>query len=339
VLVASAAFHTVPLVLAMSAVDSTVIFQDDFETYNVGTFPSKGAWILKHDGAGVQYQIATDKTSRSPSKSLQLVGTSMWTAAADRSIATEAKVIGFDAYVRVDSYGSTPDCGSTSGDLYTLPSCPITAEPMFPFLSLALLTTVVGSQDGVLTAEPGQTISVTVNYQVWLERLSDMNLQLMFIACWTPSWPPPPGYYWGIYSSIPPLRPGISGSATFQVKVPSVERSYYLWFVASRFKTSYEEAIADFRNPLTAPPAHIKLIVARKAMLIDPFIVAVVVIAVSAASSAFVLYRFKSRKLKKEVKEVCRPIPPVAETKFCITCRAELPIDAKFCDNCGASQQ
>jgi len=39
---------------------------------------------------------------------------------------------------------------------------------------------------------------------------------------------------------------------------------------------------------------------------------------------------------KKERKP---PISTPTTVKFCISCRNELPINAKFCDNCGASQQ
>jgi ribosomal protein L40E len=32
-------------------------------------------------------------------------------------------------------------------------------------------------------------------------------------------------------------------------------------------------------------------------------------------------------------------VQPDSESKFCISCRAQLPIDARFCDNCGTSQE
>jgi PKD repeat protein len=84
----------------------TDIFKDNFEAYATGTFPSAGGWILVWNGKGNQYQIVTDARYHSPTKSFQLWGTYGWSAHAERRFSTNAKVIGFEAYVMVESYHS-----------------------------------------------------------------------------------------------------------------------------------------------------------------------------------------------------------------------------------------
>jgi hypothetical protein len=81
-----------------------VIFEDDFESYTVGTFPSAGGWELWFNGAGNQYQIVVDHVSVSPTKSIQMFAQAqpMWASHAVRPINTEVSVIGYEAYVMVD---------------------------------------------------------------------------------------------------------------------------------------------------------------------------------------------------------------------------------------------
>jgi len=68
---------------------------------------------------------------------------------------------------------------------------------------------------------------------------------------------------------------------------------------------------------------------------IDPAIIGAISIVAAAVIGATIALR-KSRL--KKVKEA-PPTTTAKETKFCISCRTELPLDAKFCDNCGASQE
>jgi hypothetical protein len=53
---------------------------DDFETYDVGSFPSEGNWAIKYNGAGNQYQYITDGYSYSGSQSFRLQGAPSWSA-------------------------------------------------------------------------------------------------------------------------------------------------------------------------------------------------------------------------------------------------------------------
>ena len=79
-----------------------VAFEDDFESYAIGTFPYEGGWELAFDGAGGEYQVIVNDVSASPTKSLQLVGTPSWAADAIRPIAAGTSRIGFEVCVRVD---------------------------------------------------------------------------------------------------------------------------------------------------------------------------------------------------------------------------------------------
>ena len=88
-----------------------IIFQDDFESYEVGTFPSEGGWYLTYDGAGPEYQIVTSDVAHSGSKSFQLVGQAWWSACADKDFSSNAEIIGFEAFVMVNDFGSTPNTG------------------------------------------------------------------------------------------------------------------------------------------------------------------------------------------------------------------------------------
>jgi len=79
-----------------------VFFEDDFESYSVGTFPSAAGWELLFNGAGYQYQVIVDHLSVSPTKSLQLLSGWDWAAHAQIPINSDIDIIGFEAYVMVD---------------------------------------------------------------------------------------------------------------------------------------------------------------------------------------------------------------------------------------------
>jgi hypothetical protein len=79
----------------------TIIFQDDFESYAVGTFPSAGGWEIVWNGAGNQSQVITDSCYASPTKSLQLVAINQWDkvefAGVKKDFSSGNKIIGFEA--------------------------------------------------------------------------------------------------------------------------------------------------------------------------------------------------------------------------------------------------
>jgi len=79
------------------------LFEDDFENYVVGTFPSSGGWELVYNGAGSQYQIVTDAYCNSPIKSLQLLGTNGWSANVQREFTSDSSLLGYEAYMLAQS--------------------------------------------------------------------------------------------------------------------------------------------------------------------------------------------------------------------------------------------
>jgi len=85
-------------------ISETTIFFDDFESYEAGTFPSTGGWALIWDGMGSQYQVITNTTYHSPSKSFQLWGAYGWSSVAERHFDSTARVIGFEAYMMAEGY-------------------------------------------------------------------------------------------------------------------------------------------------------------------------------------------------------------------------------------------
>ncbi|MEM2129178.1 MAG: hypothetical protein QXZ70_01125 [Candidatus Bathyarchaeia archaeon] len=76
-----------------------IIFQDDFETYQTGTFPSEGGWKLVYNGAGNQYQVITSDYAASGAKSLQMVGLYGWSAVVAKDFSSTSNLIGFEAYL------------------------------------------------------------------------------------------------------------------------------------------------------------------------------------------------------------------------------------------------
>ncbi len=98
-----------------------VIFQDDFESYAVGTFPSSGGWSVVWNGAGDQYQVITDTYSHSPTKSLQLVGSYGWSIVVKRDFTSSSSVIGYEGYLMAADYGSNPQSNTASIGFFNEP--------------------------------------------------------------------------------------------------------------------------------------------------------------------------------------------------------------------------
>jgi len=90
--------------------DETIIFQDDFENYNVGDFPSTGGWELVFNGRGDEYQIVTGTVSFSGSKSFQLWGYPNWAACAQKSFSSTSPVIGYEFAIMMDAVGTGGPC-------------------------------------------------------------------------------------------------------------------------------------------------------------------------------------------------------------------------------------
>ena len=175
--------------------------------------------------------------------------------------------------VGLSSLTATPATGYLQ-ELYSLPARPKNSNNVLYEIGVWLLNLDVdpntsGDQQ-VVYASPGETISVTAQYQVWTPPevgSPGVIWQLFFIYSWTPDWPPPPGHYAPLYDGIPGRYPGVTETKTFQVTVPSTPGTYYLWFCMSQHY-SMEQAIAEFTTPLTLP-AHAKIVVQSEEVSCD----------------------------------------------------------------------
>jgi len=150
-------------------------------------------------------------------------------------------------------------CGSHTGDLYDLPACALGVDRK-P-VDNAYLTS---AEPQTVIASPGQNVSFTVGYQVWLPTSANQIAfcksisggvciySLAFFASWTP-FPYQSWYlvYAGVVTS--PGPPGTAGSASFHVIAPIQTGTYYLWFIASSTGVGMDDILS--------PPAHIKVIV------------------------------------------------------------------------------
>ncbi len=99
-----------------------ILLYDDFDSYEVGTFPSEGGWVIQYGGAGQNYQYISDDYSNSGSKSLRISGTSGWRAEIINEIdLSETDIVFYEAsfYALPGSRGSVslynPDYGSWGG--------------------------------------------------------------------------------------------------------------------------------------------------------------------------------------------------------------------------------
>ena len=159
-------------------------------------------------------------------------------------------------------------CGSANGNLYVLPACAVSgvsASGSSNLADWAYLTSVVPQTIIVL---PEQNLSFAISYQIW----QNPNFPcpgvscpyvLLFIASWTPSWPPDSNFYRFVYTGVPSTGPpGTKGSASFQMTAPIETGTYFLWFSWTAAATN--QLAVFFSSPLR-PPGHIKVIVSSQA--------------------------------------------------------------------------
>lgn len=109
----------------------------------------------------------------------------------------------------------------------------------------------LGNQTVVFVPE-GATINVTGKFQTW-EHGATID-QDFFIYSWTPSWPPPSGYYYPLYNGVPYGYPGVTIRFSFDLTVPSTPGVYYLYY-CSGADYSMEDAVSRYTEPLWVPYA------------------------------------------------------------------------------------
>lgn len=89
----SVGFICLLTVLSGVASAETPVFEENFGSYSIGTFPSSGGWNLKYSGYGTSYQIVDNSQYVSSPSSLKLEGKSNWAAAADHTLSDKAESI------------------------------------------------------------------------------------------------------------------------------------------------------------------------------------------------------------------------------------------------------
>lgn len=99
------------ILITSQSIEATAanLFNDNFDSYTSGTFPSSGGWNLRYSGAGSSYQYVDNTKSVSGSQSLHLVGSSCWSANAFHPLDIPSKVR-LEAIVIVNQIVS---CGCT----------------------------------------------------------------------------------------------------------------------------------------------------------------------------------------------------------------------------------
>ncbi|MCW4016933.1 MAG: hypothetical protein NWF06_11225 [Candidatus Bathyarchaeota archaeon] len=106
--------------------DTQILFQDNFDSYDTGTFPSTGGWELWYSGIGKEYQVVVADTSNSSAKSLQLWGRDGWVAYASAPLATASPIVGFNVSVKVSELGTGTHVTTQVGFGQNLPPSRVT---------------------------------------------------------------------------------------------------------------------------------------------------------------------------------------------------------------------
>jgi hypothetical protein len=108
---------------------------------------------------------------------------------------------------------------------------------------------------------PGDTVTGVCTYQIYsgAGNPNEIN-QGFFIMSWTPSWPPPSGYYIPIWNGISGVYPGVTNTADFSFRAPTTPGTYYLYWCGGAHY-SMQLAVSMYNQQLTLP-AHAKIVVA-----------------------------------------------------------------------------
>jgi len=113
-----------------------------------------------------------------------------------------------------------------------------------------------GDQQSVFVYPPSTTITITGVFQRYNPEGHPpaVIMQAFFIYSWTPSWPPPGGYYYPLYDGIPGYYPGVKRSFSFNLTVPSEPGVYYLYFCKGA-EYNMQDAVNQYTQPLWLPYA------------------------------------------------------------------------------------
>jgi hypothetical protein len=151
-----------------------------------------------------------------------------------------------------------------TGELFSLPAGAKSSDPSNPTLHESILLIAINIAGSGQTAyvRPGETVYGSLTYQIWsgAGNPSEIN-QGFLIMSWTPSWPPPTGYYIPIWNGISGVYPGVKDTKSFSFTAPSSPGTYYLYWCGGA-EYGMERAVAWYNRPLTLP-AHAKIVVTQ----------------------------------------------------------------------------
>jgi hypothetical protein len=148
---------------------------------------------------------------------------------------------------------------SVSSDLLSLPAAPYTQPPYQLANSTQSLSQLVSVSSQSVNAASGQTVSLTLTYEIAAVFNPSEIDQLFFVESWTPAWPPN-GYTLSVYNGIPGTSPGVTGTETVSFTAPSQSGTYYLWFCFDA-QYSMADAINARTSSMVGLPGHIKVVV------------------------------------------------------------------------------
>lgn len=143
---------------------------------------------------------------------------------------------------------------SAVGDLYTLPD----GAKKYEGTDGETILQSVSQQ--VINTTPGASFSLSGTFRIWSSGGCGIIKQAFWIASWTPSWPPPAGYYAPLYEGQPCDQPGVTQTKSVTFTVPNAAGTYHLYF-ASGADYSMAQAVGKYSTPLS-PPAHVQVNVA-----------------------------------------------------------------------------
>jgi small nuclear ribonucleoprotein (snRNP)-like protein len=104
------------LILIGPLASQGIIFEDDFESYTVGTFPSSN-WNLKYSGSGTENQIIVNDQYVSPTQSLKLECAPNWAGTADVQLSYTPSIVYCEGYVKAEHEFGGPDFGFQNPDI------------------------------------------------------------------------------------------------------------------------------------------------------------------------------------------------------------------------------
>jgi hypothetical protein len=85
------------------------LVNEDFESYNPGTFPEEGGWELVYNGKGDQYNVVQDSVFSSHSNAMVMQGRTGWSAVMQYKLSDPPSRIYLSGRMRCESLSSSGD--------------------------------------------------------------------------------------------------------------------------------------------------------------------------------------------------------------------------------------